>query len=105
MRERHGGRDRQPRRLAEAVARFRREVGPPTLLAGVQTTWAQAVGEPIADQAIPVADRDGVITVRCTSAVWAAELTMLSEELAGQVNRALTGGRRVKALKFTAGAR
>jgi predicted nucleic acid-binding Zn ribbon protein len=44
-----------------------------------------------------------VVTVRCRSAVWAAELTMLSEELAGQLNEALSGGPRVKALRFIVG--
>jgi predicted nucleic acid-binding Zn ribbon protein len=89
--------------VGDAVARFRRAAAPPTLLASVQTTWAQAVGESIADQATPVSDRDGVVTVRCRSAVWAAELTMLSEQLVGQVNDALSGGPKLKALRFVAG--
>jgi predicted nucleic acid-binding Zn ribbon protein len=96
-------RPRQLRRLGEALARFRNDAAPPTLLARVQTSWAQAVGESIAGEATPVSDRDGVITVRCRSAVWAAELTMLSTELTKQVNEALSGGPRVKALKFTVG--
>ena len=96
-------RPRRPRQLAEAIARFRRETAPPTLLGSVQAAWARAVGEAIADQAIPATDRDGVITVRCRSGVWAAELTMLSGELAAQVNQALPEGRQVKALRFTVG--
>jgi predicted nucleic acid-binding Zn ribbon protein len=104
MADRVRDRHRQPRPLGEAVARFRRDMAPPTLLASVQTSWAQAVGESIAGQATPVSDRDGVITVRCRSAVWAAELTMLAEELGRQVNEALSGGPQLKALRFTTGA-
>jgi predicted nucleic acid-binding Zn ribbon protein len=96
-------RRRGPRPVAEVVARFRRDAAPPTLLASVQGVWATAVGESVAGQATPVSDRGGVITVRCRSAVWAAELTMLSEELARKVNQALPGTSRVKALRFTVG--
>lgn len=94
-------RARHPRKLTEALERIRRDAAPPTLLARVQGSWARAVGEPIADQAVPVGDRDGVITVRCRAAVWAAELTMLSEQLLAQVNRELSGSPRVRALRFT----
>jgi predicted nucleic acid-binding Zn ribbon protein len=104
MADRAPSRPRQPRPVGEAVARFRRAAAPPTLLASVQTSWAEAVGESVAAEATPVSDRDGVVTVRCRSAVWAAELTMLSEELVRQVNEALSGAPRVKALKFTVGA-
>lgn len=101
--EHPGSRPRQPRRLTEALERFRRDAAPPTLLAGVQASWARAVGGSIAEQAFPVSDRDGVITVRCDAAVWAQELTMLSDQLVGQVNQELSGGHRVKALRFTVG--
>jgi predicted nucleic acid-binding Zn ribbon protein len=94
------GRRRGPRPLADVVAGFRREAAPRTLLGSVQDCWSRAAGASIAEQASPVADRDGVITVRCGSAVWAAELTMLSEQLLREVNRALGGERRVKALRF-----
>jgi predicted nucleic acid-binding Zn ribbon protein len=103
MAERAPRRPRQPRPVGEVAARFRRAAAPPTLLARVQTSWSQAVGETIADQARPVSDRDGVVTVRCRSAVWAAELTMLSDQLSDQVNEALSGGPSVKALRFVAG--
>jgi predicted nucleic acid-binding Zn ribbon protein len=94
---------RRPRQLGELVDRFRREAGPPTLLATVQSVWAKAVGETVAREASPVAERDGVVTVRCRSAVWAAELTMLSDELTRQVNEALSEGSRVKGLSFSTG--
>jgi predicted nucleic acid-binding Zn ribbon protein len=89
--------------VGDLVARFRREAAPPTLLASVQSSWEQAVGRQVAGQARPIAERDGVITVRCRSAVWAAELTMLSDELAEQLNKVLSEGPRVKGLRFAAG--
>jgi predicted nucleic acid-binding Zn ribbon protein len=99
------GRDRArgPRQVGELVARFRRESAPPSLLASVQSSWKEAVGRQVAGQATPVAEHDGVITVRCRSAVWAAELTMLSDQLAENLNKVLSEGPRVKGLRFAAG--
>jgi predicted nucleic acid-binding Zn ribbon protein len=83
------------------MADLRREAAPPTLLAKVQEGWSDAVGSPVAEEAEPVAEHDGVVTVACRSAVWAAELTMLSETLLERLNGHLVGGRRVRALRFT----
>jgi predicted nucleic acid-binding Zn ribbon protein len=105
MRESGRNRRRGPRPVGELVARFRREAAPPTLLASVQSCWAEAVGARVAGEATPVSERDGVVTVRCRSAVWAAELTMLSEELSNQLNELLAGGPLVKALRFAAGGK
>jgi len=46
-------------------------------------------GERFARAAEPVAERDGVITVACESAVWAQELDLLSERVIGAVNEAI----------------
>ena len=105
MPERRRARPRGPRPVGDLVARFRREAAPPTLLASVQSSWEKAVGRQVAGQATPVSERGGVITVRCRSAVWAAELTMLSDQLAEQLNKVLSGGLRVKGLRFAAGGR
>jgi predicted nucleic acid-binding Zn ribbon protein len=90
-----------PRQLAQAMARLRRQTAPPTLLGRVQERWADAVGSPVADEAVPVAERDGIVTVSCRSAVWSAELSMLSESLLEGLNERLGEGRRVRALRFT----
>jgi predicted nucleic acid-binding Zn ribbon protein len=103
MPERGRDRARRPRRVGELVTRFRREAAPPTLLASVQSSWEEAVGRQVAGQATPVAEHDGVVTVRCRSAVWAAELTMLSNQLAENLNKALSEGPRVRGLRFAAG--
>jgi predicted nucleic acid-binding Zn ribbon protein len=90
-----------PRELAQAMVRLRRQAAPPTLLARVQERWADAVGSPVAEEALPVAERDGIVTVSCRSAVWSAELSMLSESLLEGLNERLGEGRRVRGLRFT----
>jgi predicted nucleic acid-binding Zn ribbon protein len=94
-------RDRRgPREISEAVARLRAEVEPPTLLAAVQERWFEAAGASVAEEAIPISERDGVVTVACRSAVWASELTMLAGSLLGRLNEVLEPDRQVAALRF-----
>jgi predicted nucleic acid-binding Zn ribbon protein len=64
-------------------------MAPTTPLAAVQAGWLEAVGEVIAREARPVAERDGVITVACRSAVWAQELDLMGSEVVERLNRAL----------------
>lgn len=98
---RDAGRRRGPRELSEALVDLRRQAAPPTLLARVQERWSDAVGARVAEEAEPVGERDGVVTVSCRSAVWTAELSMLSETLLEGLNERLDEGRRVLALRFT----
>jgi predicted nucleic acid-binding Zn ribbon protein len=72
---------RAPRKIAGAVETVLAGVQPGTLLAAVQGAWPAAVGAAIAEQAEPVSERDGVVTVACASAVWAAELDLMSPDL------------------------
>ena len=51
--------------------------------------WPQVAGERFARSAQPVAERDGVVTVSCESAVWAQELDLLSERVIEGLNQAL----------------
>ena len=92
---------RQPRRLADALRRVRHQAVPPTLLARVQDCWTDSVGKPVCEEGTPVAEHDGVITVSCRSAVWASELTMLSEDLLLKLNTGLGEGSQAKGLRFT----
>jgi predicted nucleic acid-binding Zn ribbon protein len=101
-----------PRRIGAAIARVRAATKPQTLLAAVQEAWPQAVGEQIAAQAQPIAERDGTITVSCRAATWAEELDMLQDDLLRRLNQTLEAGRRdspsaaagrVRSLRFTAG--
>ena len=80
-----------PRPLGAVLAGVLREARPPGLLARVQGAWADAVGPAVAAESDPVAERDGVITVACSSAVWAQELELLGPELT-EVLSARVGG-------------
>ncbi len=94
-----------PRPLSLALGQVSEQLAPATTLAAVQSAWPAAVGEAIAAQAQPVAERGGCVTVACRSAVWAQELDLMSADLIERLNHALDRPA-VKALRCTAtGAR
>jgi predicted nucleic acid-binding Zn ribbon protein len=96
-------RRRAPVPLADAVTKLAQRLEPLTPLAAVQRAWKEAAGPAIAAEAEPVSERGGVVTIRCRSAVWAQELTMLAPDLVTKLNDAL-GEQRVTELRCTAGA-
>ena len=71
-----------PRPLAAALAAAVGQAEPATLLARVQSAWPAAVGEVVAAEADPASERQGVVTVRCTSSLWASELELMAPDLA-----------------------
>jgi predicted nucleic acid-binding Zn ribbon protein len=77
---------RFPRQLAEVLPALRSRLAPVTLLADVQTRWAEVAGDEIARHAQPASERAGVVTVRCTSAVWASELSLMAPRLLQSLN-------------------
>jgi predicted nucleic acid-binding Zn ribbon protein len=95
-------RRRRGQTLGAALGEIQTRLAPPDLLADVQRHWAAAAGEQVALESWPDSERAGVVTVRCQSAVWAAELTMLAEQLLEGLNERLSRERQVRALKFTA---
>ena len=82
-------RRRGPRPLAIALERVTAAAAPATLLAEVQRAWPEAAGDAFATHAVPVAERAGVITVGCASAVWAQELDLLSERVLARLEAEL----------------
>lgn len=80
---------RGPRPVGLALDSVTGALAPATLLAEVQRVWPQVAGDRFARAAEPVAERDGVVTVACESAVWAQELDLLSERVIAAVNEAL----------------
>jgi len=82
-------RRRGPRPVGLALDSLTDSIAPATLLAEVQRVWPRVAGERFARAAEPVAERDGVITVACESAVWAQELDLLSERVIEAVNEAI----------------
>ena len=78
-----------PRPVAAVLAQMTRDAEPPTLLARVQSCWPGVVGPAIAAEAEPLAERAGVLTVGCRSAVWAQELQLLGQDLLARLNDAV----------------
>jgi predicted nucleic acid-binding Zn ribbon protein len=80
---------RAPRPASRALDALTERLAPATVLAEVQRVWPEAVGEVIAAEATPTSEHDGTLVVTCSSSVWAQELTLMSDELATQVNTAV----------------
>ena len=95
---------RLPRPLADALPQLKADLAPATVLADVQTAWRQAAGAQVALHCAPVSEKGGVLTVRCDSGVWAAELSMMSRGLVESLNRSLPEGRQVRDIRFVVGA-
>ena len=84
-------RRRQPRPVGPAIAALADRLAPQTLLAEVQRVWPDAVGDVVAAQAEPTGERDGVLVVTCSSAVWAQELDLMAPDLIERLNGVLDG--------------
>ena len=99
-------RRRAPRHAAEAIGSIRRARAPETLLAAVQQAWPDVVGDAVAAQAEPVAEREGTVTVSCRTATWAQELDLMQAAILDRLNTALAaaGAGPVAALRLTGDA-
>ena len=95
---------RGPRPVSHALDRFTAGLAPPTLLAEVQRAWPEAAGELFAGRAEPYAERGGEVSVRCSEAVLAQELTLMSELVRSRLNEAL-GRPAVTAMRIRVGTR
>lgn len=93
---------RSPRSLQAALATLADELAPQTLLAEVQRIWPAVVGPGIAAQALPTAERAGVVTISCSASVWAQELDLLAAQIVPRLNSQLAGGG-VKRLRCVTG--
>ncbi len=78
-----------PRPLAMAMEGLTATIAPATPLARVQGAWAEAAGQAVAEAARPTAERSGVLTVTCTAAVWAQELSLMAVDLLARLNAVL----------------
>ena len=94
-------RRRSSRPLALVLASLSEAAAPATTLARVQARWAGAAGPVVAAEAQPVSERDGVVTVRCSSSVWAHELSLLAPRLVEALGSAGAPG--VSSLRFVTG--
>ena len=84
-------RRRDPLSSEEMLSRFRRRTGrgPAGEVGAAAAAWPGVVGPAVADHTVPVRrSRAGMLTVVCSSAAWAQELTMRREELVEMLARA-----------------
>jgi predicted nucleic acid-binding Zn ribbon protein len=95
-------RRRAPRPAALAVEALAQRLAPVTLLADVQRVWEEVAGAAIATAAQPLRERDGTVTVLCSSAVWMQEIDLMGPVLVDALNAALGGSDRVRALRCVA---
>ena len=77
---------RSPRPVSLGIERIRVQLEPQTVLAEVQSTWREAVGQAIAAEAQPSAERSGVLTVSCSASVWAHELDLMAPAIIERLN-------------------
>ena len=84
---------RAPRSLGDAMQDLLERAQPASGLGAVQRIWSEAVGEVIAREATPTAERDGVLTVSCRNSAWASDLDLLAPELVERLNAHLGAGR------------
>jgi predicted nucleic acid-binding Zn ribbon protein len=91
-----------------ALELVRDELAPETLLAQAQRHWPEVVGGSVAAEARPTAERAGVLTVSCSSSLWAHELDLMGPTIVEGLNGALRSGRidrlRCLAVPFSDGA-
>jgi predicted nucleic acid-binding Zn ribbon protein len=95
-----------PRPLSSALAGALSGARPATLLARVQAAWPEVAGGPLAAVTTPVAEREGVVTITCESALWAHELDLLQRDLLERLAERLkaSGEGSVQRLRFTVGS-
>jgi predicted nucleic acid-binding Zn ribbon protein len=91
-------RRRAPRPIADALGALTERLAPATLLADVQRVWEQAAGPVVAQAAQPVSERDGTVTLLCSSAVWMQEIDLMGPVLVDALNDAI-GAERVRAVR------
>lgn len=83
---------RSPRSMAAALSALSDELAPQTVLAEIQRVWPSVVGPAIAAQALPTAERAGVVTISCAASVWAQELDLMAPQIITRLNAVVDGG-------------
>jgi predicted nucleic acid-binding Zn ribbon protein len=92
-------RRRGPEPFAQVLRDAVGDAAPDTLLARVQALWPDVAGAAIAAESGPSSEREGTVTVECSGAVWAQELTLLETDLRERLNARLDGVA-VRSLRF-----
>jgi predicted nucleic acid-binding Zn ribbon protein len=92
-------RRRAPEPFADVLRDAVAGAAPDTLLARVQAVWPEVAGAAIAAESSPAGEREGTVTIECSGAVWAQELTLLEADLVGRLNARLKPVQ-VRSLRF-----
>lgn len=96
-------RRRDPFPIRDALEGLLEQSRPNTPLAVVQGVWSEAVGETIAGWAVPVSERNGVLTVHCTDSVTAHQLNSMQLEILAKV-RGAAGSIELSEIRFRVGS-
>jgi predicted nucleic acid-binding Zn ribbon protein len=94
---------RAPRSIASAIGQVRSGIEPPSQLAAIQGAWTELMGEAIAAVTRPVSMREAVLTINCSDAIWAEELSLMREDLLERLRGHLGTGAPTE-LKFRTGS-
>lgn len=97
------GKSPDPKPIGEMLGGFRTEMAPGSPLAAVQGVWNAVVGERIAAVTEVVDEREGVLTVECSSAVWAQELELMGPRILTRL-RSEIGDSAPEKMRFRAGS-
>ncbi|UJA18743.1 DUF721 domain-containing protein [Thermoleophilia bacterium SCSIO 60948] len=97
--------ERGPRRLGMSLGRVTPDIAPATPLARIQAVWEEAAGRQVASNASPVALREDVLIVACSSAAWAQELELMQTQLAAALAERLPDEDRIASFRFRVGER
>src|SRR5215470_7331474 len=92
---------RPPRRVDDALRQVLQRIDPERRVE-LFRVWASEVGAAVAARAQPQAFRDGVLSVRVSSASWMQELQFAKEEIRTRLNQRL-GTELVRDVYFVAG--
>jgi predicted nucleic acid-binding Zn ribbon protein len=90
-----------PEMVGDALRHVLQRIDPERRLE-VFRVWAAEVGDAVAARAAPAAFRDGVLSVRVSSAAWMQELQFIKEEIRAKLNRRL-GNEVVRDVYFVSG--
>ncbi len=93
---------RRPRPISEALGQVQGSLTPPSTLAAIQADWTDLVGGPVAAVTRPASERAGTLSIHCSDAVWAEELSMMKEGLLERLRERL-GPRAPTDLRFKVG--
>ena len=90
-----------PLDVATLRASFPALAGPTAYFDGPGGTQTPTVvGEAIAREATPVAERSGVVTVACTSSAWAQELDLLGRQILDKIRPGLSSETPLEGFRF-----